>query len=167
MLSFNAFAIQKGDTAPDVILNDHQVGGAIVQRSILTRNKPGQYLLLDFFSTTCSACVDEMSTFSKLAKDISGNTTVRQIALDRQESLVQGWLQEYGSQITYPVASDSNRTATRAYGIEYTPSHLLLDPSNKVIMMLVGEISSDTVDQIKQLVGASASAKVSKKASTK
>ena len=153
ILSLNAFATETGDTAPDVSLADHQVGGAVVQQSILTRNKPGQYLLLDFFSTTCSACISEMSTFSKLAKEIAGTTTVRQVGLDRQENLLVGWLQDYSTEISYSVASDSNRLATHAYGIEYTPTHILVDPSGKVIMKLVDSLSDDTVAQIKQLVG--------------
>ena len=153
ILSLNALATETGDTAPDVSLPDHQVGGAVVQQSILTRNKPGQFVFLDFFSTTCSACVGEMSTFSKLAKEISGTTTVRQIGLDRQENLLLGWLQDYSNDITFSVAFDSKRTATRAYGIEYTPTHILVDANNRVIMKLVDSLSDDTVAQIKQLVG--------------
>ena len=152
VLATPAFSLEVGDTAPCVSVKDVQTNGTELVHCVQTPERDDQYVVLDFFSITCSVCIENLPTVAQLAHEISPVATTRLVAVDRNESQVRAFLKSQGGHIVTPVALDTTRAATKAYGIQATPTTFVIDPSHKIIFKHEGGLSAAELQTIKNLV---------------
>lgn len=154
----HAFALNVGDDAPCVVLEQQLVSGEQVEGCIRDQLKPEtqEFTLLDFSSIYCSTCEANLPTLSQLALDIDATTTTRKVTIDRSKEAVKEYLEEKGELITFPVAFDTDRDAKAAYHVVSTPTLFILNKENKVIYKHRGLLKDEDVREIKELVGISA-----------
>ncbi len=147
-----ASALEVGQQGPCVELDDVQPNGTTVNQCIRTREGHTTFALLEFFSTTCSDCAENLPKLSSLAASISATTTTRLVGIDRNASDTQSYIPKHKDLIQFPVAIDSDRDATDAYGVHATPTVFLLDAKNKIIFKHEGVFSADDITTIQDLV---------------
>ena len=114
----------------------------------------GKPLLVTFWSTTCSTCLEEVPRLSKLYDELnkdgfeiigiamSYDPPNRVIALSKKRK------------IPYPIALDINADAEMAFGkIKATPTNFLINADGKIIQRFVGIMNIDSLrSKIKKLL---------------
>ena len=147
-----SFALEVGDAAPCVELQDIQPDNAVISHCIRTKNDNNSFVLLEFFSTTCSDCAENLPKLSALSQEIAGTTTTRLVGIDRDAQAVPGYVAAHRDLIHFPAAIDSDRMALRAYGVDSTPTTFILNSSNQVIYKNVEVFTDSEIAKIKSLV---------------
>jgi peroxiredoxin len=151
-LAAPAFALEVGDSAPCVELNDVQPNGTVINQCIRTHQANQSFTMLEFFATTCSDCAENLPNVSALEKQISGTTTVRLVGIDRSADVINAYITAHRDLIQFPVALDIDRDATKTYGVTATPTVFVLDAKNKVIYKHIGVFSDQDDADIQALV---------------
>lgn len=151
--AYSASALEVGETAPCVVLDQVQADGSNTEgciRDVINENH--RYTLIEFFSTTCSACAENLPKVSALSEDVQGTTTVRLVSIDRNEANVRTYVNQHRDLINFPVAFDVNRDAKRAYDITQTPTLFVLDRQNVVHYKHTGVLSDADLVHLRQLL---------------
>lgn len=96
-------------------------------------NFHNQVLIVDFWETTCGACVDEIPYLKKLSSDYSPEGfTFLGISKDPEEVDVEVFATNHG--MTYPIARANNST-DKAFGTDLGfPTKFVVDRENKVVL---------------------------------
>ncbi len=150
--SANAFALGVGDDAPCVVLNQIATDGSESEFCIREPKAPGQLVLLEFFSATCSDCIRNLPIISGFADEIRGRATVRAVGIDRNESLLRNFVGQYRDLLSYDVALDTSRDAKQAYGVVSTPTLFVLNSENKILYKHTGVLSETDLNEIRALI---------------
>jgi thiol-disulfide isomerase/thioredoxin len=140
-----AFALDVGQTAPCVVLDQTQ-NGVDSTHCIRDTQVEGRPVLIEFFSITCSDCMKNLPNIKQLAKRLQGQATVRFVSIDRDEAKVRAYIAK--NQIDIEVAFDTNRDARKAYGVSVTPTLFLLDQENTIQNKHTGVLSTDDINEI-------------------
>lgn len=98
----------------------------------------GKTVLINFWSTTCPPCVDEMPNFQALFNDWASRKDVALLAIDVGEdpATVKDFIQT--NNYTFPVLLDSQYDIAGKYNIKYTPTSLFISPEGKIKMSVIG-----------------------------
>jgi peroxiredoxin len=136
------------DKAPDISLN------FIDGRSIEFNSLQGKPLLVTFWSTTCSKCIQEMPHLIELYEELNKNGfEIIGIAMsyDPPNRVVE--LSERKN-IPYPIALDIDGSASKAFGnIDVTPTSFLIGPQGNIVQQKTGELNiEDLRIKIKELL---------------
>ncbi|WP_435925195.1 peroxiredoxin family protein [Paenibacillus sp. DYY-L-2] len=112
----------------------------------------GKALVLNFWATWCTYCVDEMPALqAQWEKWRDQDVVVLGINTGEDEMTVQNFVDQLG--IDFPVLYDSKNEAVRDYGIVPMPTTFFIDKKGKIASIHQGELNLTTLnDQIKQLV---------------
>lgn len=152
VMSAQAFALEVGQAAPCVVLDDVQADNSVINQCIRTREAGQPYVLIEFFSVTCEDCATNLPKLSGLNASISATTQVRLVSIDRDATAIHSYVDGNRNLINFPVALDVDRSATRAYGIDVTPTVYILDSNNTVVFKHEGIFSDQDIAQIQALV---------------
>lgn len=127
-----------GKSAPSFTLS--LLNGQSNQKISLSNFK-GKPVVLNFWSSTCQPCQDEVPL---LETQWERNQTKGAVFLgvDVEDTSSDGlkFLHQYG--MTYLSAIDSNGTTLVSYGVSYTPETIFIDRSGKVVGAVRMEITS-------------------------
>lgn len=96
-------------------------------------NFHNRVLIVDFWETTCGACVDEIPYLKQLSSDYSpGGFTFLGISKDPPDVDVGAFVTNHG--VTYPIARANNYT-DEAFGSDLGfPTKFVIDRENKVVL---------------------------------
>lgn len=153
--SISSFALEVGDSAPCVVLEQQSASGQELEgciRDVLNENQT--HTLIEFFSITCSTCQKNLPKVAALATDISKTATTRLVSVDRKTEDVKAYLasQNVKPSIVFPVAFDVERDAKKAYGVVQTPTLFILNRANVVVYKHSGELSEKDLAEIRHIV---------------
>lgn len=113
----------------------------------------GQVVLVNFWTTWCPACKDEMPLLQSVYEQEKAAGFVI-VAVDLQESAqtVGAFVKDNG--ITFPVALDSDSAVASKYGVYYIPHNVIIGRDGLVRRVKVGAFSSaqELLDIIHPLV---------------
>ncbi len=151
-VSAQAAPITVGDQAPDVVLMKVVPNTGDVRASILARNEGTEFVMIEFFTTSCQFCGLNLPIISRLAKDNEAKLTTLTIGLDRNEPALREYIVEHSDLIHFAVGLDLDRDAKRAYGIAAVPTTFVINKENKVVLHFVGLLSDEDQAQIKDLL---------------
>ena len=108
-------ALKEGDTAPDFTLTD--TSGNQVTLQDLQNKSDGDVLLTFFPLAFSSVCTDELCTMRDNMKFYDSlNTTVAGISIDSFFTLKEF---KKANNLKFPLLSDFNKDASKAYGVLY------------------------------------------------
>jgi peroxiredoxin len=134
-----------GETAPDFHLTD------LNGNRISLASYRGRWLLLNFWGVTCVPCKSEMpalaGAYLKVGGQKGGSGDPEILGIDGNiDSLtaIRSFLQ--GTDVTYPVAVDTDLSTVVAYHIGGIPTSVLVDPDGKMRMMHVGPLSEPAIE---------------------
>ena len=123
---------QDEKAAPDFKLNN------LNGQSITLSSFRGKAVLINFWSTTCPPCLAEMPHFQGLYEDWTASNKAVVLTINMGESLstVKSYIQS--NKYTFPVLLDSEGEVAQLYGIQYTPTSILVGKDGLVKYGVIG-----------------------------
>lgn len=116
--------------APDFTLTD--LSGA----SHTLSDYQGEWVLLNFWQTTCEPCVEEMPLFEQIANETE-NLRVLAVNVREPVDLIQPFVDELG--LTYTILQSAG-TVTVDYAVLSFPQTVIIDPSGEIVFRRFGPI---------------------------
>lgn len=107
-----------------------------------------RFTVLNFWSSTCTACVAEMPAIEKEFRSFGSKVSFVGVAVDSDAARSHSFAASTGA--SYPLAIDSQGTVSGAFGITGLPFTVILDPSGKVVIRHPGAL---TAEQLGYLIG--------------
>lgn len=151
-LGLNVYALEVGEVAPCVVLNQVQNSGSEREHCIREPNVEGQKKVLEFFQTTCSDCQKNLPYFLALAYDNKEKVTFRLVGIDRSEDDLREFTRNNAQLGDIEVALDIERDAKKAYGITTTPTLFILDAADIVLYKHVGVLDQESIAEIAEIL---------------
>ncbi|MEE9493105.1 MAG: TlpA disulfide reductase family protein [Gammaproteobacteria bacterium] len=141
-MAFAWFSLRGLTDAPPVTLK------TIKGQSIALESLRGHPVLINFWATTCPACIKEMPHISELYTALApAGLQIISIAMayDPPNRVIE--LAE-ARQIPYPIALDLDGKAAAAFGnVRLTPTTFLIAPDGKIAFWKTGELNFTTLHQ--------------------
>lgn len=126
-------ATQNQNQAPDFSLS--KLGGGSITLAEYKDKKP---VIVEFWASWCPNCRRNMPHMNGFYQKYKGQVEVIGINLQEDQSKVQNFVSSMG--ISYPIALDPYGQASRAYGVQYTNYHVLIDKNGSIVRVKPGDI---------------------------
>ena len=127
LVAGTAFASpQQGDTALDFTIN--RLDGSEFRLSDYQGKKP---VHLVFWATWCPVCLAEVPELVKSYETHGADVEMLAISINASPRPIPAYVERHS--LDYPVAIDLSRKVMEAYGVEGTPTQLLIDASGVVV----------------------------------
>jgi cytochrome oxidase Cu insertion factor (SCO1/SenC/PrrC family)/thiol-disulfide isomerase/thioredoxin len=107
---------------------------------------PGRYQVVNFWSSTCTACVREMPDLQKEANALNGAVSFVGVDVADQTGAAAAAARSAGS--TYPLVADPDGTTAGRFTISGLPSTVILSPTGKVLLRHPGIFTADQLDYL-------------------
>lgn len=124
-----------GDQAPNVKLN--MLGGG--EKQLAEIAGVGTPVVLNFWSSTCAPCLNEMPALESVAKDLGDKVTV--LGINSQDTVESGKKMVAQTGVTYPNARDPRGEISTAFGALALPRTVLIDGKGKIVATHNGELT--------------------------
>lgn len=133
--------IRNGNLAPDFTLEN------LAGEKVSLSDFRGQRVLLNFWSTQCVVCKEEMPILNEFhLKMQEENLVVLGVSLGDPKEKVQGVMEEHGYQ--FPVLLDSDLEVTYQYSILYMPTTFFINEEGIIEGMKIGGLTLEELNQI-------------------
>lgn len=86
MTSAPALALEVGEQAPCVVLEQKLPDGMMVERCIRDHEATQTYTIIEFFSITCGACAVNLPNVAALGNELVPFATTRFVSIDRDRA---------------------------------------------------------------------------------
>lgn len=151
--SVQSFALKVGDEAPCVVLSqvfpDNSENEQCIREVLVEEHK---FTILEFMSIDCSSCIVNLSRLDLLSKDVAETATIRLVSIDKNETRVRNFFNQHPEHRFAPYSLDVDKMARKGYGINVTPTLIILDRNNIVQYRHEGTLSPANIAEIKELV---------------
>lgn len=137
-------ATQNQNQAPDFSLS--KLGGGSISLAEYRGKKP---VIVEFWASWCPNCRRNMPHMNSFYQKYKDQVEVIGINLQEDPSKVQNFVSSLG--ISYPIALDPYGQASRAYGVQYTNYHVLIDKNGNIVRIVPGDISESDVQSLTSL----------------
>jgi cytochrome c biogenesis protein CcmG/thiol:disulfide interchange protein DsbE len=140
-----------GQTAPGFTLPTLNAQG---QQQLSLASFKGKAVVINFWSSTCQPCKDEMPLLETQWERVQHQGVVF-LGIDVEDTASDGlaFLKTHGA--TYTSVIDSGGSTLVSYGVTYTPETIFVDKSGKVIGAVRMEITSQQLqDNLQKLLHA-------------
>lgn len=90
----------------------------------------GKIVVINFWTTWCDSCKDEMPALQAFAAAHQGDVVV--LGVDRREpaAFVRDFVSKYG--VRYPILLDVNDSEAKRYGVTGVPETFVVDPQGRI-----------------------------------
>ncbi len=115
-------------------------------RSIEVASLQGRPLIVNFWSTDCPGCIEEMPHLVELYHELNPQgLEILAIAMPHDTlDRVQTMVREKG--LPYPISFDASGAATQAFGdVKLTPTTILIDPQGRIVKQTIGKPNMDSL----------------------
>lgn len=115
---------------------------------ISTASGRGGYTILNFWGSTCSACVRELPALERAHRDLGKAVTF--LGVDVSDTGRAGLAFANRAGVTYSLLSDTQGTVSGQYQITGLPYTVILNPKGKVVIRHAGALTTEQLDFIVQ-----------------
>jgi thiol-disulfide isomerase/thioredoxin len=130
---FNAEVLAQGTNAPPTSIGIDELKGHAV--------------VLDFWATWCGPCKAEAPILDRVATRFkSSGLVVIGISTDDDDQEGAAWAKAH--HLSYPIAFDNGKEASRAYGVEALPTLIVISKTGKVIARRTGVTDSEELERL-------------------
>lgn len=136
-------AVGNQNLAPDFSLE--KLGGGSISLAEYRGKKP---VVLDFWASWCPNCRRDIPHLNSFYQKYKDQVEVIGINLQENPSTVQNYISSQG--VSYPIALDPYGQASRAYGVQYTNFHVLVDKNGDLVRTVPGDISESDFQTLLQ-----------------
>ncbi|HEX4442099.1 MAG TPA: redoxin domain-containing protein [Galbitalea sp.] len=106
----------------------------------------GEYVAVNFWSPTCSLCVQELPAMEHVYRSESKTAAV--IGIDVSDPGDEGIAFAAKARASYPMLSDARGAIAAQYEIPGLPYTVILDPKGKVVVRHPGEMTAEQLEYI-------------------
>jgi peroxiredoxin len=134
-----------GSSAPDFTVKDSD-------RTVRLQDLRGKIVILNFWTTWCPPCIEEMPSLSRLQKQMGSTVTVLAVSTDDDNDAYHKFLKKYD--IQFLTVNDPQKKSSDLYGTTAQPETFIIDPSGVVRRKFIGPVnwtSTDIVDYLQKL----------------
>jgi len=96
----------------------------------------GKAVLINFWSTTCPACLMELKSLESLSQQLTGKPFALLAVTDNSRDEIRQFLDETGLKL--PVYFDPGNDAHRKYQVMYLPASFVIDPQGNLVDQIPG-----------------------------
>jgi len=118
-----------GAQAPDFTVQDSD-------RTVSLHDLKGKPIVLNFWTSWCKPCVDEMPSLVQLQKRMGDRVTVLAVSWDQDENAYHQFLRDY--KIDLLTVRDAKALSRTLYGSTGQPETFIIDASGKIKRKIVG-----------------------------
>lgn len=118
-----------GSQAPDFIVKDSD-------HTVRLNDLKGKIVVLNFWTTWCGPCVEEMPSLERLQKNMGSKVTVLGVSTDDDNVAYHQFLKTYG--IDFLTVNDQQKKSAELYGTTGQPETFIIDPSGVVRRKFIG-----------------------------
>lgn len=124
-----------GRQAPDI------AGETLDGETFALADHRGEWVLVNFFQTTCIPCVREHPDLVEFSRvhDREGDATVVSVVFESTVSSVQKFFTDNGGD--WPVINDPDGFVALEYGVAGVPESYLIAPDGTVVTKLIGGVT--------------------------
>lgn len=109
----------------------------------------GRPIVLNFWSTTCAPCKNEMPAFNDAYGKYKGQVEFVMVNLDGSgedtTKMVSDFIKSSG--YSFPVYFDTEGEGARAYEVYYIPQTYFIDHKGTIVTQATGAMNRDTLEQ--------------------
>ena len=131
-----------GSPAPNVRLDF--LGGDTAQLAEIAGT--GTPVVLNFWSSTCAPCVNEMPAIETVSQQVGDRMTI--IGIDSQDTVESGEKMVEQTGVTYRNARDPQAQISTVFGALVLPRTVLIDADGTVVAMHSGELNVETFTEL-------------------
>lgn len=128
-----AFAVEKGDQAPDFTLPSMKEGAP----SISLQDLRGKTVYVDFWASWCAPCLRSMPLINTLYGKYK-DQGFEVVAINVDDPIEDGQDFLLDTPLDYLVAADTANTVLEQYGVIGMPTSFLIDPDGQVRLVHMG-----------------------------
>lgn len=106
----------------------------------------GNWVLVNFFSTTCIPCIQEHPELVELSRrhEATGALKIVSVTFEDKASAVREFFEQHGG--SWPVLLNDTGRIAISYGVTAVPESYLVAPDGIVMRKVIGGITADDVD---------------------
>lgn len=134
---------QNQNFAPDFTLS--KLGGGIITLSEYRGKKP---VVVDFWASWCPNCRRDMSNLNRFYEKYKDQVEVIGVNLQESQGVVEKFIASRN--ISFPIALDPSGQVSRAFGIQYTNTHFLIDKEGNLVRAIPGDIREEDIQSLIQ-----------------
>lgn len=109
--------------------------------SFTLSEQEGKVVLLNFWATWCSPCVEEMPALEKIHKDYAEQVKVVAVDCGEDKAVVDSFLKE--NEYTFSVGYDENNEISRKYPVTGIPYTLIIGSDGVVKKTFTGSLGAE------------------------
>lgn len=133
-----------GDAAPSFSLQDLSTGDLVRLNSF-----ERQPVVLNFWSSNCEICTQEMPALQQVADDFKGRMNFVGVDVADPEGQARTFARKFG--VTYPLVADPDGTTAAAYRVDALPVTFILSPGGTIVARHEGALTHDELVAILQM----------------
>ncbi len=153
LCGLNSMALEAGDLVQSGILLNHLMkNGTEKTQDVLATEKGQKLTVLEFFQTTCGACIENRPNFIALSNEFANTATFKLVGLDRKESALRAFYETIKSEFSFPYVLDNSRLATKAFGVVATPTSFIVDESGHILFKHEGTFEAADLQKIRDIL---------------
>jgi cytochrome oxidase Cu insertion factor (SCO1/SenC/PrrC family) len=115
-------------------------------RTFSSASLRGRYAVVNFWSSTCTACVQELPHVEQAAKDLGNQVAF--VGIDVADAPGAGRAFARRAGVTYQLASDSSGSVAGAYQISGLPFTVILGPRGTLLIRHPGSLTTEQLTYI-------------------
>lgn len=134
-----------GSAAPDFTVKDSD-------RTVRLQDLRGKIVVLNFWTTWCAQCIEEMPSLEQLQKQMGSKVTVFAVSTDDDNEAYHKFLKKYG--FDFLTVNDQQKKSAELYGTTGQPETFIIDPSGVVRRKFIGPVnwtSPEVVEYLQKL----------------
>jgi peroxiredoxin len=134
-----------GSAAPDFTVKDSD-------KTVSLHDYKGKIVVLNFWTTWCAPCIEEMPSLAQLQHKLGPNAVVLAVSTDKSDTDYHRFLVQH--KIDFLTVRDESADSAALYGTTGQPETFIIDKNFRVRRKLVGPQhweSSEFVDYINKL----------------
>jgi peroxiredoxin len=134
-----------GLPAPDFTVQDSD-------HTVRLNDLKGKTVILNFWTSWCEPCKEEMPSLAQLQKQMAPKITVLGVSTDDSPSAYHSFLKQYN--IDFLTVNDPGKQSSDLYGTTGQPETFIIDPSGVVRRKFIGPVnwtSPEIVEYLQKL----------------
>jgi thiol-disulfide isomerase/thioredoxin len=117
----------------------------------------GKVVILNFWASWCSPCVEEVPSLIKLVKEFKGQVQLVAVSGDSRKEDIEVFLKSFPElkHVDIKIVWDEDRSMMKKFDVSRLPESLVLGKDQKVVKKLVGSIdwyNKDSIEYMKLLL---------------
>ncbi|QJA00222.1 TlpA family protein disulfide reductase [Leifsonia sp. PS1209] len=106
----------------------------------------GRYTVLNFWASTCTACIGELADLQKISNEFTGRADLIGIDVSDDTTAARATTRQAGT--GYPLAVDANGSVAGQYRISGLPYTVILDPTGRVAIRHPGAFTAEQLEYV-------------------